>query len=107
MPCRLTLHDCQIVSQKKGFYVCSEYAKMPIEKQIKAGKKTTWGRFCVLSDQNVKIAPLGNALKIKGLPALVRRTIPAFFDEKGLAFVPSIDYKRENTNINGTIEIED
>ena len=107
MPCCLTLHDCQIVSQKKGFYVCSEYAKMPIEKQIKAGKKTTWGRFCVLSNQNVKIAPLGNALKIKGVPALVRRTIPAFFDEKGLAFVPSIDYKRENTNINGTIEIKD
>jgi tRNA(Ile)-lysidine synthase len=107
MPCRLTLHDCQIVSQKKGFYVCAEYAKMPVEKQVKSGKETSWGRFMVLCDQNVKIAPLGDALKIKGLPALVRRTIPAFFDEKGLAFVPSIDYKRENTDINGKIEIKD
>ena len=107
MPCRLTLHDCQIVSKKDGFYVCAEYAKMPMPKQLKAGQKVSWGRFEVSCDKNVKIAPLGDNLKIKNLPALVRRTIPAFFDEKGLAFVPSIDYKREKTNINGTIKIKD
>ena len=107
MPCRLTLHDCQIVSKKDGFYVCAEYSKMPASKSLKAGQKTSWGRFEVLCNRNVKIAPLGDNLKIKNLPALVRRTIPAFFDEKGLAFVPSIDYKRENTDINGTIEIKD
>ena len=107
MPCRLTLHDCQIISQKKGFYVCAEYAKMPAPKNINTGQEVSWGRFIANCDKDVKIAPLGDNLKIKGLPALVRRTIPAFFDEKGLAFVPSIDYKRENTDINGTIEIKD
>lgn len=107
MPCRLTLHDCQIVSRKDGFYVCAEYAKMPAPKHIQAGQKITWGRFIAQCSQSVKIAPLGDNLKIKNLPALVRKAIPAFFDEKGLAFVPSIDYKRENTNINGTIELKD
>ena len=80
---------------------------MPAPKNINTGQEVSWGRFIANCDKDVKIAPLGDNLKIKGLPALVRRTIPAFFDEKGLAFVPSIDYKRENTDINGTIEIKD
>jgi len=107
MPCRLTLHDCQIVCNKKGFYVCAEYAKLPVEKMLNANETTSWGRFEVLCDKKATVRALGDALKVKNLPALVRKTIPAFFDEKGLAFVPALDYKRENTNINGSIQIKD
>ena len=107
LPCRLTLHECQIVSTKKGIYICPEFSKMPKPVQLKAAQIVTWGRFEVSCSQDITIAPLGDELKIKGLPALVRRTIPAFFDKKGLAFVPSLDYKRKNTDIDGTILMKD
>ncbi len=107
MPCRLTLSDCQIVSVKKGFYVCPEYAKLPSAAQIKAGKNSVWGRFLISSDANITVAPLGDNLKVKTLPALVRRTIPAFFDKKGLAIVPALDYKREDTHIKVSIQVKE
>ena len=107
MPCRLTLNDCQIVCVKKGFYVCPELAKMPKPIKLKAKEKNVWGRFDVFCDKAVTVAPLMDAYRIKKLPALVCRTIPAFFDKKGLAFVPALDYKRENTDINGSIQIKE
>ena len=107
MPCKLTLNDCQIVCVKKGFYVCSELVKMPKSIQLKANQKIKWGRFDVVCDKPVKVAPLMDSFRVKSLPALVCRTIPAFFDKKGLAFVPALDYKRENTDINGSIQIKE
>ena len=107
MPCRLTLNDCQIVCVKKGFYVCPELIKMPKEQKIKANKACRWGRFEVTCNKDVTIAPMMDSFRPKGLPALVRRTIPAFFDKKGLAFVPALDYKREDTDIKGSIRIKE
>ena len=107
MPCRLTLNDCQVVCVKKGFYVCPELVKMPKSVKLKPSEPITWGRFDVVCDKAVTVAPLMDAYRPKGLPALVRRTIPAFFDKKGLAFIPALDYKRENTYINGSIQIKE
>lgn len=107
MPCRLTLNDCQIVCVKKGFYVCHELVKMPKPTKLKPNKKVEWGCFEAFCDKSVTIAPLMDSYRIKSLPALVCRTIPAFFDKKGLAFVPALDYKRENTDINGSIQIKE
>ena len=107
MPCRLTLNDCQIVCVKKGFYVCPELIKMPKPVKLEPNEKTTWGRFEVVCDKAVTVAPLTDSYRVKRLPALVCRTIPAFFDKKGLAFVPALDYKRENTDINGSIQIKE
>ena len=107
MPCRLTLNDCQIVCVKKGFFVCPELVKMPKPVKLKPNEKIKWGRFDVVCDKAVTIAPVKDSYRLKSLPALVSRTIPAFFDKKGLAFVPALDYKRENTDINGSIQIKE
>ena len=77
---------------------------MPKALNVNKDKVCSWAGFEVYCNQDVKVAPLGDALKIKNLPAAVQRVIPAFFDKKGLAFVPALDYKRENTDIIGTIQ---
>ena len=71
---------------------------------MKKGKIIFWNGFMVCCDRDVIIAPLKDNLKVEGIPAVVRKTIPVFFDKKGLAFVPSLDYKREKTDITGTIQ---
>ena len=99
-----TLCECVIISNKQGIYVCKEFSRMPKALNVNKDKVCSWAGFEVYCNQDVKVAPLGDALKIKNLPAAVQRVIPAFFDKKGLAFVPALDYKRENTDIIGTIQ---
>ena len=74
---------------------------------LEPNKPFRWGRFYGVCNQACQIKSAGDSLKIKSLPALVRRTIPAFFDKKGLAFAPTIDYKRDKTDIIGTIQLKD
>ncbi len=107
LPCRTTLCDCLFIKNKRGIYICPEYAKMPPKRALKKNEVAQWGRFEVVCNQDVQVAPLGDKLKVKTLPAAVVKTIPAFFDKKGLAFVPALDYKRERTDINGTIKIKE
>lgn len=106
-PCRATLNEAQVVCVKRGFYICPEYAKMPPAMMLEPNKPFCWGRFYGVCNQACQIKSAGDSLKIKSLPALVRRTIPAFFDKKGLAFAPTIDYKRDKTDIIGTIQLKD
>jgi len=108
MPCRETLCGCQLVWTKKGFYLCAEYAKLEGRKKIKPNQKSTWEKFEVKASKPVWVGALGNALRQKGVPSLVSRTFPAFFDEKGhLLAVPLLDYEREDANIKGTTQLKE
>ena len=106
MPCRETLCGCQLVWTKKGFYLCSEYARLEERKKVKPHQKSTWENFDVTASKPVWVGALGNALRQKGIPSLVSRTFPAFFDDKGdLLAVPLLDYEKENANIKGTTQL--
>ena len=107
MPDCVTVAGCQIVPKKNGFFVCTESSKMPDKMALKANRPARWGRFEVVCDHDVWVAPMGAAFKKNDLPSFVRRSIPAFFDKKGLAFVPTLDYKRKNTDINGSVQIKE
>lgn len=102
-----TLCECVIISNKQGIYVCKEFSRMQKAQHINKNESCVWCGFEVSCNKDAKVAPLGDALKIKSLPAAVQRAIPAFFDKKGLAFVPALDYKREDTDIIGTIQKKD
>ena len=101
-----SLMGCLIVPRQNGFFVCAEQVRMEQGKKILKNKKTCWDRFEILSSEDVFVSPLGDFLKPKRLPALVRRTIPAFFDKKGLVSVPHLDYKRKNTDIKINIHMK-
>ncbi len=98
-----TLCGCEIVPNKKGFYVCRERTKMSPPLLIKADTPTHWDRFWVHVSKDVTVAPLKEALDKTGLPAKVRRTVPAFYDGQTLLGVPSLDYYPKKDDINGTI----
>jgi len=99
-----TLCECVIILNKQGLYVCKELARMSKPFDVVPNQEIKWNGFIVKCNQKVQIAPLNGQLKIKGVPAMVAKTIPAFFDKKGLAFVPAVDYKRKRMNITGIIE---
>ena len=102
---RTTLCDCVVISNKKGIYICAELAKMENPLFVAKNTKVIWNGFEVCCNQDITIGPMGVSLKEITLPAMVQKVIPAFFDKKGLAFVPALDYKRKKTdNINGSIQ---
>lgn len=103
IPTTMTFAGVQFISSKKGFYICKELSKMADKKEVLANHLTKWGNFEVMINQKGWIGPLRTALRAKGLPARLTATFPALFDEKGLLWVPGLDYMREKADIKGTI----
>lgn len=101
-----TLAGCEIVPCRTGFYVCREWAQMAAPVRLKAETPTHWDRFYVCVSKAATIAPLQEALSQTGLPAKVRRTLPALYDGKTLLWVPSLDYYAKKDDINGTVVLK-
>lgn len=101
-----TLAGCEIVPCRTGFYVCRERAQMAAPVRLKAETPTHWDRFYVCVSKEATIAPLQEALSQTGLPAKVRRTLPALYDGKTLLWVPSLDYYAKKDDINGTVVLK-
>ncbi len=98
-----TLSGCEIVPVKQGFFICRELSKMSPPVKLKPNTPTYWDRFYVCISKEVVIAPLREALPKTGLPAKVRRTLPALYKDKKLLWVPSLDYYAKKDDINGTV----
>ena len=105
-PVKMTLGGCQIVPVKKGFYISKEVSKMEVV-TVEANRPMNWEGYEVLVSQRVQLGPLKSVLKVEGIPAAVRASFPAFFDEKGLLWVPHLDYKRKKANIKGKIKLKE
>lgn len=105
-PVKTTLGGCRIVPSKKGFYISKEVSKMEVV-TLEAQQQTEWENYVVTVSRRVQLGPLKNALKVDGIPAAIRASFPAFFDEKGLLWVPHLEYKRKKADIKGQIRLKE
>jgi hypothetical protein len=104
-----SLGGCIIVFNKKKIYIYREYNDLDKDTQLLPGcKKLIWdNRFEIINNTNVsiKILPLGsisnnsfykksfkiNKKKIKTIPFLARKTLPAIFTLEGLLYIPHLN----------------
>ena len=100
-----TLGRCQVGLYQQGLYIAPELAKMSAEKYVLKNKPTEWNNFTIKADQDVIIGPLGNRLKVKNMPAFVKKTLPAVFSKQHkLLYVPHLDFYAEKAHIKCTIK---
>jgi len=110
-----TLGGCQVSCQDGALLVVREYRNLPASKELTAGESVVWdNRFRVelndrvfqvcdriwleavgRKDQEV-IKAVSSTEIGQGLPSSVTQTLPALWDRQGLAFVPHVNYVRDD-----------
>lgn len=98
-PRAATLGGCTLLFYQKKFYVAQELARMEKPKDFAAGEEGIWGNFIVKAGKNVTVGPLRDHQKVEGLPAAVRRSLPAFFEKGKLLWVPALDSCAQKADI--------
>jgi len=110
-----TLGGCQISCQDQAILVVREYRNMPAPRELTAGESVLWdNRFRVALDEQVfqacdriwleAVGRKEHEVMDRGLTGEFRRglnsaavqTLPALRDGQGLAFVPHLNYVRED-----------
>lgn len=110
-PRAATLGGCRVVPGKERFLVCREAGRMAPEIPVLPGEEAAWdGRFRVALHADAPFGLRLGGLRAEGwsqlreqggrgglfsLPAPVRTTLPAIYDQQGLCEVPYLGYNRE------------
>jgi tRNA(Ile)-lysidine synthase len=104
-----TLAGCRVVPEEGGgWIVCREPARAAPPVALIAGTETVWDRrflaqLAADAPVNLRLGALGASpgraltelARRRGLPACVRPTIPALFDQQGVFAVPHLGYNRD------------
>ncbi|MBT4938409.1 MAG: tRNA lysidine(34) synthetase TilS, partial [Rhodospirillaceae bacterium] len=114
-----TLGGCRFFKKSNAIMICRDRRHI-LAQQISAGEKINWNNlFDIEIDgqggTGAILAPLGRAgwqeivqykpeLKAISVPYAIRLTLPALFDETGVAQVPHLNYRRDDRK-NPTVTI--
>jgi tRNA(Ile)-lysidine synthase len=101
-----TLGGCLLQGKPQGLLVCREAEAVAAPITVLPGRTVRWdGRFLLTlpadAPAGMSVGALGAAaLGAKdALPAVVRATLPALYDDQGLVAVPHLDWRREKVNV--------
>jgi tRNA(Ile)-lysidine synthase len=102
-----TLGGCRLLPKAAHVLVCREPAAVDAGVAVRAGGRLHWdGRFAIAlpagTAAQLTVGPVGSDGAVRlvsddcgaDLPAVVRATLPGFFDAGGLAAVPSVGWRR-------------
>jgi len=98
-----TLSGCRILQRREGVLICREAAAVAPPKPALPGEIVSWdGRFRMTvpstAPPGLTIGALGTASislpRGQKIPAIVRETLPAVRDDRGVLAVPLLNYRR-------------
>jgi len=106
-----TLGRCRVMLRGDDFFVFREARNLPVPVELAPEEEIEFdGRFFIKTPSHCRVAPLGvagwkeilTASKdcLEGIPAPVRGSLPAFWDDLGLLAVPPLRYWRDGMEEN-------
>jgi tRNA(Ile)-lysidine synthase len=100
-----TLGGCRVLPRRGGTLVCREPAAMAPPVPASPGETVTWDRRFRLrlpadAPRGLALGPLGEARSALAarLPAAVRPSVAALYDDKAVVAVPAVGYVREGVD---------
>ena len=108
LPPKATLGGCLFLRRPEGIFICKEPAKIEKEKTLLPGQAALWDRFLVKAEEKTVVSSLKKAI-VKGIPAEVQKSWPAFYSADGkktLLSIPSLDRSKEKPHFNESRKFE-
>ena len=108
LPPKATLGGCLFLRRPEGIFICKEPARIEKEKALFPGEAVLWDRFFVKTEEKAVVSSLKKAI-VKGIPAEVQKSWPAFYSADGkktLLSIPSLDRSKEKPHFNESRKFE-